>query len=114
MIIKHSNEVAEEIPFLEGVKGCTLRWLIAEEDGAKNYAMRLFELKPNGIIPLHSHIDTEHEVFIIEGRGTFNDGKNDIQVKKGDVIFVEPKNKHSFKNTSDKPLKFICVIPIVT
>jgi quercetin dioxygenase-like cupin family protein len=113
MFIKHFDQVAEEIPTLEGTKGCTVRWLIGQKDGAKNYAMRLFELQPGGLIPLHSHEETEHEIFIINGEGTINDGENDIRVKKDDVIFVKPGEKHSFINNSQNPLKFICIIPIL-
>lgn len=113
MIIKRTHEVFEEIPSLEGTKACTIRWLITHNDGAKHYAMRLFELQPGGIIPRHAHEDKEHEIFIVEGNGVLNDGKKNIQIMKGDVIFIEPKEKHSFINNADKPLKFICVIPII-
>jgi quercetin dioxygenase-like cupin family protein len=111
MMIKHSGEVPEERSSLKGTKGCTLRWLIAEKDGAEHYAMRLFELKPGGLIPVHSHVDSEHEIYIIEGTAIFDDDENKIMVKKGDFIFVKPGDKHSFTNSSDKPFKFICVIP---
>jgi len=112
MLIKHSNEVGKELPTLEGTKDCTLRWLIRKDDGAEHYAMRLFELEPGGIIPLHSHEDTEHEIFIIEGEGILNDGEKDIPVQQGDVIFVEPDEKHGFVNNTNNSFKFICVIPI--
>jgi quercetin dioxygenase-like cupin family protein len=112
MIIRHSYEVPKESPTLEKTKSCTLRWLITHKDGAKGYAMRLFELGSNGQIPLHSHEDTEHEIFIIAGEGFLNDGKQDIRVKKDDVIFIQAGDKHSFRNDTDKPFKFICVIPI--
>jgi len=82
MFIKHLDQIAEEIPTLEGTKSCTVRWLIGQKDGAKNYAMRLFELQPNGIIPLHFHEETEHEIFVVEGEGVINDGENDIKGMK--------------------------------
>jgi len=113
MIVKHSDKVAKEKPSLEGTEKCALRWLIAEKDGAENYAMRLFELKPGGSIPLHAHVDTEHEIYIIEGNGILEDDKKSNEIKKGDAIFVKPGDKHSFKNNSNQPLKFICVIPIL-
>lgn len=112
MMIKHSSEVLEERSSLKGTKGCTLRWLIAKKDGAEHYAMRLFELKPGGLIPVHSHDDTEHEIYIIEGTTILDDDENKITVKKGDVIFVKPGDKHSFINNSAKPFKFICVIRV--
>jgi quercetin dioxygenase-like cupin family protein len=113
MIIKDSDEVIKEKPSLEGTKGCTVRWLIAKKDGANNYAMRLFELQPSGVIPLHAHEDTEHEIFIVEGEGILYNGTNEINVKKGNAIFIKAGDEHSFKNNSNVPLKFICVIPII-
>jgi len=110
-MIKHSGEVPGERSSLKGTKGCRVRWLIAEKDGAEHYAMRLFELKPGGLIPLHSHVDSEHEIYIIEGTAILDDDENKIKVKKGDVIFVKPGDKHSFTTSSDKPFKFIRVIP---
>jgi quercetin dioxygenase-like cupin family protein len=64
------------------------------------------------LIPVHSHADSEHEIYIIEGTAIFDNDENKIKVKKGDVIFVKPGDKHSFTNSSDKPLRFICVIPL--
>jgi len=112
MKIKHSGDVPEERPSLKGTKECTLRWLITEKDGAKHYAMRLFELKPGGLIPVHNHADSEHEIYIIEGSAIFADDENKIKVKKGDTIFVKPGDKHSFTNNSNRPFRFICVIPL--
>lgn len=112
MIKKHFTEVAEEIPSLEGTKRCTLRWLISKEHGAKRYAMRLFTLQPGGQIPLHTHEDTEHEIFIVEGRGMLDDGSKKIPIRKGDVIFIQAGDKHSFINNADQAMQFICVIPI--
>lgn len=112
MIKRHFTEVKEEIPGVPGTKGCTLRWLISQEHGAKRYAMRLFTLEPNGIIPLHEHENTEHEIFIVKGQGLLDDGINKNPVRQGDTIFIDTKEAHSFINNTDHPLQFICVIPI--
>jgi quercetin dioxygenase-like cupin family protein len=39
----------------EGAEAVTVRWLIAKEDGAPHFAMRLFEIQALGHTPLHSH-----------------------------------------------------------
>ena len=36
---------------MEGAKGVEIRWLISKDDGADNFAMRMFELKP-GLLPV--------------------------------------------------------------
>ena len=45
-----------------------VRWLITEDIGAINFAMRLFEMEPGGYSPLHSH-PWEHEVYVLSGSG---------------------------------------------
>ncbi len=112
-MIKHFSEVPIEIPKMEGVKGTTLRWLINKSDGAKNYALRLFELEPGGVIPLHEHQDTEHEIFVIEGEATLKTPDKEVALSPGMAIFVVPGDRHGFTNKSNKPFKFICVVPII-
>ena len=110
--MKHVNYKDVELvtPTEEGVKDTKLRWLISKKDGAKNFAMRLFEVKPDGHTPLHQH-DWEHEVFILEGCGEARDKEKSISFKAGDIFFVKPMEWHQFVNTGSKTLKFICLIP---
>jgi len=88
-----------------------VRWLITEEMGAPNFAMRLFEMKPNGQSPLHKHA-WEHEVFVLEGEGQIFDGENTKPLQAGDVVFVPPNELHQFKNNHENVLKFLCLIPL--
>jgi quercetin dioxygenase-like cupin family protein len=94
----------------EGASKLKVRWLITKDIGAPNFAMRLFEMEPNGYSPLHTH-DWEHEVFILEGEGTVFGKEGERKFKRGDAVFVEPNEKHQFKNTSSKLLKFLCLVP---
>ena len=87
-----------------------VRWLITKEMGAPNFAMRLFEVEPNGYSPLHNH-SWEHEVFILEGEGVVFDGTKATPIKPNDVVFVPPDEMHQFKNTGKQTLKFLCLIP---
>ena len=106
----HHTEVKLEIPKEQGVKDVKLRWLISKKDGAKTFAMRLFEIQPGGYTPSHQH-DWEHEVFILEGNGTLKDKNNRKDFKEGDILFIKPMEWHQFLNTGEKLLKFICLIP---
>ena len=106
----HNTEIELETPSEKGLKDVKLRWLISKKDGAKNFAMRLFEVKPGGYTPLHQH-DWEHEVFILEGNGTAKNKEKDIGFKQGDFFFVKAMEWHQFVNTGDKTLKFLCLIP---
>jgi quercetin dioxygenase-like cupin family protein len=112
MIKRHFTEVEQQIPSLAETEGCTVRWLISKEQGALHYAMRLFTIEPGGIIPLHEHEDTEHEIFIVEGKGILDDGNKKLPVGQGDCIFIQPGEKHSFTNNANQTLRFICVVPL--
>jgi len=102
--------VKEEIPNEEGVKDVTVRWLVSKNDGAKHFAMRLFEVKPHGYTPLHQH-DWEHEVFVVKGSGELRDKHKREPLLEGDVVFVPSMEWHQFVNIGDDILQFICVIP---
>jgi quercetin dioxygenase-like cupin family protein len=113
MIIKHLDEITKEVPKMEGAKDVTLQWLFNRRDGTKNYAMRVFELGPGGMIPIHEHSDMEHEMFILEGEATATTSTGGIKVKKGDALFVMPGERHGYVNDSGKIFRFLCVIPVV-
>jgi len=106
----HYTEVELETPKEEGIKDLKVRWVISKKDGAKNFAMRVFEIQPGGNTPLHQH-DWEHEIFVLEGNGIAKDKENEKNVKQGDVLYVPPMEWHQFVNNTDKMMKIICLIP---
>jgi quercetin dioxygenase-like cupin family protein len=110
--MKHFNykEMEPEIVDIEGIKDVNIRRLITEEDGAQNFAMRLFEVKPGGHTPWHQH-EWEHEMFIVEGEGIAKKENGEIKFKPGDVFFIEPWEWHNFTNSGKETLKFLCLIP---
>ena len=74
--------------------------------------MRIFEIAPGGIIPLHNHIE-EHEIFVLNGKAKIIGDLGGI-AKKDDVIFVPSNEPHGYDNTEGKDIfRFICVIPIL-
>ena len=110
--MKHMQytEVDSEIPKEEGIKNIRVRWLISKRDGANNFAMRLFEIKPAGYSPLHQH-EWEHEVFILEGNGFVRDQTNEQPLQPGDFLFIKPMEWHQIINRGNNTLKFLCLIP---
>ncbi len=112
--MKHVNykDVKPDFPREEGLKNVSIRWLISRKDGAKNFAMRYFEVGPGGHSPWHQH-EWEHEMFILEGEGVAVKQDGEIKFKAGDAFFVEPGEWHNFKNEGKKPLKFLCLIPLI-
>lgn len=103
--------MVEAVDAGEGTEGVRVRWLISKETGAENFAMRLFEVEPEGYSPLHSH-PWEHEIFILEGEGVAVGGEEEETFKKGDVIFISPGERHQLRNTGEGRLMFICLIPL--
>ena len=110
MKVNHFETVAQVPVTMEGSSGCTVRWLMDEKQGAPNFAMRQFEVAPGGYTPRHSH-PYEHEVFVLEGAGVVFEGDTEHSLKAGDVVLVVPGEVHQFRNTGDKPLRFLCLVP---
>ncbi len=112
MKTNHYEQVESQPVEMEGASGCRVRWLIGEADGAPNFAMRQFEVAAGGYTPRHTH-PYEHEVFVLEGEGVVYEGDVEHPLRPGDVVYVEPDEVHQFRNTSDAPMKFLCLIPNV-
>jgi quercetin dioxygenase-like cupin family protein len=112
MQVKHWMDVPEQPA--EGVEGVTVRWVIAEGDGAPHFAMRIFDIQPGSASPYHHHW-WEHEVYILGGHGVavYGDGssRGETPVGPGSVILVEGGEMHQFRNTGEDVLRFICLIP---
>jgi quercetin dioxygenase-like cupin family protein len=106
----HSSKIILENMGESGAEGIRVRWLIKEEDGAPNFAMRLFEIEPNGHSPLHSH-DWEHEVYIIDGDCRVICDVQERDAGSGYVVFIPPNAKHQFINAGKTTLKFLCLVP---
>ncbi|HEY2759080.1 MAG TPA: cupin domain-containing protein [Pirellulales bacterium] len=110
MKVAHNKSIPAKPVEMEGAHACTVRWLLGQADGTPTFAMREFEVAPGGYTPRHSH-DYEHEVFVLEGNGIVIEGDQEHRFTVGDVIFVQPNEVHQFRNASDKPVRFLCLIP---
>ena len=111
MKIEKASNITKSPVEHEGASGVEIRWLISKEDGAENFAMRMFELQPGGHTPLHTH-PHEHEVFILDGKGVFHCEGKDYEFGSEHVIFVPGQTEHNFKNTGDSTLRFLCLVPM--
>ncbi len=98
----------EEVP---EATGANVRWLIDEEKGAPNFAMRVFEVEPGGKSPAHSHW-YEQEMFILSGEGRLKGEGESFALSKGTVMYIPPFEEHKILNESDETLTFICCIPL--
>lgn len=109
-VVKSSN-VSKQPVEIEGAKDVSIRWLVSKEDGAENFALRMFELQPGGHTPLHTH-PHEHEVFVVEGQGIFVFEGSEYAFGPEHVMFVPGGKEHRFKNTGDGILRMLCIVPM--
>jgi quercetin dioxygenase-like cupin family protein len=108
--VKHEREVRPaDLSAEHDLKGVELRPLITEQDGAKNFSMRLFRLEPGGYTPFHEH-GWEHEVFVVEGSGRVVGDEESQSLEVGSAVYVPPGERHRFQ-AADKGLVFLCCIP---
>ncbi len=111
MYISHVNDVPKEEVNMEGTQGTFIQWLISKEQGAENYAMRLFTIKPGGKIARHQH-PWEHEIYILRGKGIIGAGEEEVKVKEGNFLYVPPDVPHWYRNDGNEDLQFLCIIPM--
>lgn len=95
---------------MEGIQGASKQVPIGKQDGAPNFSIRVFTLEPDGHTPHHSHA-SEHLNYILEGSGELMEGDQPRQISKGDFVLIKPDEKHQFRNTGEKPLVFMCMVP---
>ncbi len=111
-MIFHKN--INEINFIkiesEDSKGVSLTTLIDDNQGAKNFFMRIMKIEKDGNSPYHKH-DWEHENYILNGKGFLNTEKGKIPIKKDDTIYIPANELHCYVNSGDEDLDIICVIP---
>ena len=110
MKVSHYEQIESKTVEMPGAKGCTVRWLVDQADGAPNFAMRRFEVSAGGHTPKHAH-PYEHEVYVLNGEGIVVEGDVQHKLTAGDVVFVQPNEVHQFLNTGTQTLTFLCLVP---
>lgn len=111
-LIRNIDEIGRKPMDMAGVKGVSMAVMVGREDGAPNFALRQFVVEPGGHSPRHSH-DYEHEVFIVEGRGTVLLDGRERPIRPGDVVYVPADHEHQFKAAPDAGgLRFLCLVPV--
>lgn len=110
MKLINAKDVALEPVNAEGAEGAQIRWLVAQNDGAPNFALRMFEVAPQGHTPHHTH-EWEHEMFVLSGQGKLVTDRGEFAFGPNDVMYIDPNMRHSFHNTGDDALKFLCIVP---
>lgn len=109
MVIKSYKQVSPTS--YPGVsEGVQIREMITDQDGAPNFAMRVFDVQAGASTPFHTH-DWEHEVYIISGTGRVRTEGKETAFKAGDSVYIAPNEQHCFVADSTTPIQMICCIP---
>jgi quercetin dioxygenase-like cupin family protein len=109
MVVKTKGQVAT-LPVDKAVK-TEIAWLIDRHDGAPNFELRKFTIKPGGRIPKHYHHDIEHEQYVLAGNYDVGIGEKVYKVKEGDSLFVPAGTVHWYENKGKADAEFLCIVP---
>jgi quercetin dioxygenase-like cupin family protein len=111
MNVKQSEEIPLHTVAMQGAEGVKVRRLISNRDGAAHFAMRMFELEPEGHTPLHTH-DWEHEIYVLDGQGSIRYEGQEYPLSSGSVLLVPANTQHQFRNKDRSPFRFLCIVPM--
>ena len=111
MVLRSSGSVKSE-PAPKAVS-TEIQWLIDRKDGAPNFELRKFTIKPGGRIPKHYHPDIEHEQYVLKGNYVVGMADKTYSVNEGDVSFIPAGTAHWYENTGKEDAEFLCIIPKV-
>ncbi|RLI43158.1 hypothetical protein DRO69_09565 [Candidatus Bathyarchaeota archaeon] len=107
MYVTNVENVREYDVNVEGACKVKVKYLLHKGVGAKRLQLRLFTVDVGGYTPLERHA-YEHEVFMLRGKALVRGGKQEVEVKAGNVIFIPSYETHQFRNIGDEPVEFLC------
>ena len=83
--------------------------LLGPEQGAPNFAMRLFTMGPGGGMPRHTN-QVEHEQYVLRGRARVTIGEQVHEVGPHHTLYIPAGAPHSYE-VLEAPFEFLCVVP---
>jgi quercetin dioxygenase-like cupin family protein len=111
MVVKSKGQVPAET--VDKAVKTQIQWLIDRNDGAPNFELRKFTIRPGGSIPKHYHPNIEHEQYVLAGDYEIGIGKKVHRLKPGDSVYVPAGTVHWYKNPGKKNAEFLCIVPKV-
>ncbi len=107
--MKRSATVAEEP--VERAEATFIQWLIDRRDGAPNFELRKFRIRPGGRIPPHTHPEIEHIQYVLKGKYRVRLGEKEVIVSAGDALLIPAGTVHAYYNDGNEDAEFLCIIP---
>lgn len=109
MAVKAEGEVAAKA--VDRAVKTEIQWLIDRHDGAPNFELRKFRIRPGGSIPKHYHRDIEHEQYVLAGDYEVGIGEKVHRLKPGDSVLIPAGTPHWYRNPGKKDAEFLCIVP---
>jgi len=109
MVVKAKGQVVAQ-PVDKAVK-TEIEWLIDRHDGAPNFELRKFRIRPGGRIPKHYHPDIEHEQYVLAGDYEVGIGEKVYRLKAGDSLYIPAGTVHWYSNEGKEDAEFLCIVP---
>ncbi|MEP6671339.1 MAG: cupin domain-containing protein [Chthoniobacter sp.] len=105
LTVAHADD--ENLPHI-GIAGNTYTILVSGQDTAGRHSLIDMHVPPGGGPPPHRH-DFEEMFTILEGEVEFTfRGANSIG-RAGETVNIPANAPHSFKNTSARPARLLCL-----
>jgi len=111
MLVRTCHDVLPRPCDSEDSQGCRLREVLGKEQGAPRFVLNVYEMEPGGFTPFQATV-WEHELYVLEGRGTLRGRDGEYPLRAGDAALVMPGELHQVR-AEGGPLRFICLAPRV-
>ncbi|MEC9484979.1 MAG: cupin domain-containing protein [Candidatus Izemoplasma sp.] len=110
MIINHIKQTQTKQIVSDLVKDTSIQVLVGEKEGWDSHVMRVLTVEKGGHTPKHEH-PWPHINYVLEGHGSLQIDDKLHPLSPGSYAYVDANTLHQFKNTSNEPFKFICIVP---
>lgn len=88
----------------------TYRRVLVSADEAPHFALRRFEIKPGGEIPLHTN-SVEHEQYVLSGKARVMIGAEEFVAEAGNALFIPAGVEHCYSTEGVESYIFLCIVP---
>ena len=92
------------------VKNASMKALVGPTEGWDSHVLRVLTLEKEGYSPFHQH-PWPHINYVLAGKGEIEIAGVIQKVEKGSYAYIPENHMHQFRNTSETPFVFICIVP---
>jgi quercetin dioxygenase-like cupin family protein len=109
-MIGHKNDLNVIHFTSNAVKNASMKALVGKDEGWDSHVLRVLTLEKDGYSPFHKH-PWPHINYVLEGIGEIEIEGVIKPVEKGSYAYIPANHMHQFRNKSDQPFMFICIVP---